>query len=280
MNPFLFLLSLVAGFVLSWYLIVRKVVREVPGAVGVRSGYGSVPTGSGHRPDAAGVDDRSDAVGAVRDDRAYRDDAPGEPTPPVSVAEPGDWAARLEHAKDLLVGGAVRLQHDLSERIDDARTLLLGHPGDDDVTDTEPEPTAQSAPTAPAAPAAVTPLGRRGSGATAYRSPTEASEELESTQAMPSPAEEPEVTAPRRLSDWAEAPADGRAPDGYAVKGDQKARLYLMPDDPDFDRARPDIWFLDETAALDAGYARYIRRAKGESRHATQDSLPTADDAD
>lgn len=56
-----------------------------------------------------------------------------------------------------------------------------------------------------------------------------------------------------------ESPADGSAPAGYHVKGDRKARLYLLADDADFARARPDIWFLSEDAARDAGFSHYVR---------------------
>lgn len=52
------------------------------------------------------------------------------------------------------------------------------------------------------------------------------------------------------------------SPTGYTVKGDVKARLYLVPGDADFERARPTTWFVDERAALDAGYAHYVPRPR------------------
>ncbi len=307
MNPFLFLLSLVAGFVLSWYLIVRKVVREAPGvgsgyspdAVGAGSAYGPeagvVPdygphagtVGYGYGPDASS-EYGPDAASAVLADRnfgpASDETGPVGVVPPADAVAPGagnDWASRLEHAKDLLVGGAARLQHDLSERIDSARTMLAGQPSEQQFTEVDAAADS-SAPTdlpgaAVAASAAAT-VGRRGSGATAYRPPAEEDTETDAQEpadvadaanqasgvAGPLASEqEPEPAAvPRRLSPWADAPADGGVPDGYAVKGDRKAKLYLLADDPDFDRARPDIWFLDEQAAQDEGYAHYIRRPR------------------
>lgn len=54
----------------------------------------------------------------------------------------------------------------------------------------------------------------------------------------------------------------GDPPAGHTVKGDRKARLYLVEGDPDFDRAKPDVWFVDEQAALDAGFAHYVRRPR------------------
>ena len=305
MNPFLFLLSLVAGFVLSWYLIVRKVVREAPGvgsgyspdAVGAGSAYGPeagvVPdygphagtVGYGYGPDASS-EYGPDAASAVLADRnfgpASDETGPVGVVPPADAVAPGagnDWASRLEHAKDLLVGGAARLQHDLSERIDSARTMLAGQPSEQQFTEVDAAADS-SAPTdlpgaAVAASAAAT-VGRRGSGATAYRPPTEEDIETDAQEpadvtetagqasgvAGPLASEQEPAAVPRRLSQWADAPADGGVPDGYAVKGDRKARLYLLADDPDFDRARPDIWFLDEQAAQDEGYAHYIRRPR------------------
>jgi len=307
MNPFLFLLSLVAGFVLSWYLIVRKVVREAPAvgsgyspdAVGGGLAYGpeagvgpdygphAGAVGYGYGPDASS-EYGPDAAGAVLADLDFG--PASEETGPVGVVPPadavvpaagGDWASRLEHAKDLLIGGAARLQHDLSERIDSARTMLAGQPSEQQFTEVDAAADS-SAPTdlpgaAVAASAAAT-VGRRGSGATAYRPPAEEDTETDAQEpadvadaanqasgvAGPLASEqEPEPAAvPRRLSPWADAPADGGVPDGYAVKGDRKAKLYLLADDPDFDRARPDIWFLDEQAAQDEGYAHYIRRPR------------------
>lgn len=55
---------------------------------------------------------------------------------------------------------------------------------------------------------------------------------------------------------------DDPSPAGYTVKGDVKARLYLVPADADFERARPTTWFVDERAALDAGYAHYVPRSR------------------
>lgn len=303
MNPFLFLLSLVAGFVLSWYLIVRKVVREAPGvgsgyspdAVGAGSAYGPeagvVPdygphagtVGYGYGPDASseyGPDAASAVLADLDFGPASEETGPVGVVPPADAVVPaagGDWASRLEHAKDLLIGGAARLQHDLSERIDGARTMLAGQPSEQQFTEVDAAADS-SAPTdlpgaAVAASAAAT-VGRRGSGATAYRPPAETDtgpEPADVTDATQAPGvvdsqaleEDPnQAVVPRRLSPWADAPADGGVPDGYAVKGDRKAKLYLLADDPDFDRARPDIWFLDEQAAQDEGYAHYIRRPR------------------
>lgn len=76
------------------------------------------------------------------------------------------------------------------------------------------------------------------------------------------PAEPEPAAHPSGLPAWTDAPADGGNPPGYAIKGDKKAQLYLVPDDPDYERARPDIWFVDERAATDAGYAHYVRKPK------------------
>lgn len=197
-NPFLALLALVVGFLYSWqFVVVKRVTREalLPG------------------PADAPAEDEADLTDL---DGLLDGEPAATPAPAPGVAAPvaatvagatsglarqaRDWLARLDEAKDRLVGGATRAE----------------------ASGPEPEPEPEPEPAAP--------TGRPGQPAA-----------------------------------WVDAPADGSVPNGFAVKGDRKAQLYLAPDDPDYDRARPDIWFVDERAALDAGYSHYVRRPKGDA---------------
>nr|NLI51060.1 hypothetical protein [Propionibacterium sp.] len=194
-NPFLALLALVAGFLYSWqFVVVKRVTRDAP-----------VPL------DPADAD--ADAADADLTDLDHLLDGEGDaaapgpaPEAPAAAAGAGaasglarqarEWLARLDEAKDRLVGSAGRAE------------------ASDPTTEPEPEP------------------------------------------GLPR-------TRPGQPATWTDAPADGSTPAGFSVKGDRKAQLYLAPDDPDYDRARPDIWFVDERAALAAGYSHYVRRPKG-----------------
>lgn len=164
MNPFLILLSLLAGAVISWLLVVRKVTVQVPY---VRS--------AGDAAGATGVA----TSGLIATDRGrHTDPADYADEPTDYVGEPTAYAA--------------------------APTALV-------------EPAASDGPSFPAAAPAV---------------PT-----------------------------FVPALGDGAVPEGYTVKGDTRARLYLLPTDHDFGRARPDVWFIDESAALDAGYNHFDHTA-------------------
>jgi hypothetical protein len=206
MNPFLVLLSLLAGAVISWLLVVRKVTVEVPS---VRTAGDAVAGAAGAAVAARSAADRGRHADPVDYDH-YADeptDYVGEPTayvqsptPPVparvGAARAPAWADRLDRARDGLAGAG-------------ARALI--------------EPTASTKPAAHTAPGAHT------------------------------------VPGAHPAADSVPAPADGGVPAGYAVKGDTMARLYLLASDRDFERARPDIWFIDELAALDAGFSHFDR---------------------
>jgi len=167
MNPFLVLLSLLAGAVISWLLVVRRVTVEVPSI----------------RPVGDAVADAAVAAGGAVAAGRVRPADRGRHTDPADYAHYAD-----------------------------------------EPTDYVGEPTAYTqAPTAPVEPAASGGLGAH------------------------------------RVPDSVPVPADGGVPEGYTVKGDTVARLYLLPSDRDFGRARPDIWFIDEFAALAAGYNHFDR---------------------
>jgi len=198
MNPFLILLSLLAGAVISWLLVVRRVTVEVPvvrpladtTAAGVRPAYEDEPT---------------EYVG---EPTAYAHASTGAAAP-ADLRPATHWADGLRHAESGLAGsGAV-------------------------------------------ATGAVA-VGAVASGAVAVGA--------EANEVAASPAPEAEaVASPGRLPDSVPAPPDGAVPAGYTVKGDTNAGLYLLASDRDFGRARPDIWFVDELAALDAGYTLFDR---------------------
>lgn len=169
----------------------------------------------------------------------------------------GDWLARLDAARDRLVGATDELRDEATQALGRVRAEIADRFDGDDA----PAPPAPAVPVDPVAEPEVVP-----------------------TDAW-APAIDPDpvavagaagaTAANAVLPPSASAPEDGSTPAGYTVKGDIKASLYLLPDDADYDRARPDIWFVDEAAALDAGYAHYIRRSRDEhASEPVQDALP------
>ncbi|OBJ06258.1 hypothetical protein [Mycobacterium sp. 1465703.0] len=53
----------------------------------------------------------------------------------------------------------------------------------------------------------------------------------------------------------ADAASDGGGPAGYLVKALAGSKLYFTPDDPAYDRTTAQVWFADEKAAQQAGFA-------------------------
>ncbi|BBY29471.1 hypothetical protein GCM10023114_01410 [Mycolicibacterium sediminis] len=46
------------------------------------------------------------------------------------------------------------------------------------------------------------------------------------------------------------------APDGYPIKADTRTGLYFLPESPEYDRVRAEIWFASEEFALTNGFTR------------------------
>ena len=317
MNPFLALLCLLAGFGLTWWLTVKKVTREIPvtervaadltsrdavgavdrraaaaGAVGVAGVTGAAALADAHGRAAAS--DASVRDAAVRDDSAYGDDADIDgyaerPGAPVADDAPYDEVV-ADDARVADVAGADAEHSDWITRLERAQAELSGatHSGDA----SSDGPGASVAGGLAAAGAGAVGAAAVSTSSTSDRlDPRGDLDDLDQRPARPvgAAAEDTvydaghEPTQPiQRPASIDTLPDDASSPAGYTVKGDKKAKLYLLTDDPDFDRARPDIWFLDEKSALEAGYAHYIRKPKADASAggaaaaaSTQATLPT-----
>jgi hypothetical protein len=53
------------------------------------------------------------------------------------------------------------------------------------------------------------------------------------------------------------ANANGPRPGGWMVKGNADSMLFYTPSAPSYARARADVWFRDEAAAIQAGFVRW-----------------------
>lgn len=197
MNPFLFLLAMLAGFALTWVLVVRTVKRDVP--VGQQAGP----------------------------------PAPVRPAPGPAPFTPADFAPASIAPAAAATGATVAVGGRPGDQFSDQRQA-----GDADA----PAPTARGA------------------------IMDWADEETVATELDPETGPEAlaglgAATAAARLElpPWTEPGEGGQDPEGYTVKGDRKAQLYLVGTDPDFGRARADIWFVDEDAAKNAGFSHYDR---------------------
>jgi len=265
-NPPFVILALAAGFLFSWFFVVVKTVtREVPVARALADAVDAsaadpalalVASGAAAAP-AAGTADAAASLRALLErgvDRltgraAAREPVAGPSAPvpmdpgaavtpaagtpaaaPEQPAQPAEPAGAAEAPRPAAPRAAVAAPHALPR---DPSEVVFRAPGE------AAPPVVVEAGAAPAA-----------SGADEGDVPSEQGAPL----AAPASAETAEPLPPAIETGPDEAPA------GYAVKGDRRAKLYLVPGDPDFDRAKPDIWFLDEDAALDAGYAHYLRR--------------------
>lgn len=300
-NPFLVLLALLIGFALTWFLVVRKVVREVPI-------LRPVSTGLDAAAGVAGVAGAAGGAGLVGAAASGHVDAPEvapevvtEVAHPVAAAPVYDWAHRLEAAAGQLAGASEVSEVSEVDEVDAA---------------------------APAVAVEASPVVDAAAGAVEYADPTpvasgvdydaewanedtsvgldlldpELANLIDDSDVIDEPAPVDAVEEPEPVVDAVEervvaaaepevevaplavaeasvaaglvgagaaaavrraasvpAPADGSSPEGYEVKGDSLAKLYLLDSDADFGRARADIWFSDESAAQDAGYAHYIR---------------------
>ncbi len=300
-NPFLVLLALLIGFALTWFLVVRKVVREVPI-------LRPVSTGLDAAAGVAGVAGAAGGAGLVGAAASGHVDAPEvapevvtEVAHPVAAAPVYDWAHRLEAAASQLAGASEVSEVSEVDEVDAA---------------------------APAVAVEASPVVDAAAGAVEYADPTpvasgvdydaewanedtsvgldlfdpEPANLIDDSDVIDEPAPVDAVEEPEPVVDAVEervvaaaepevevaplpvaeasvaaglvgagaaaavrraasvpAPADGSSPEGYEVKGDSLAKLYLLDSDADFGRARADIWFTDESAAKDAGYAHYIR---------------------
>ncbi|HQD60521.1 MAG TPA: hypothetical protein PLS37_04795 [Propioniciclava tarda] len=303
-NPFLVLLALLIGFALTWFLVVRKVVREVPI-------LRPVSTGLDAAAGVAGVAGAAGGAGLVGAAASGHVDAPEvapevvtEVAHPVAAAPVYDWAHRLEAAAGQLAGASEVSEVSEVDEVDAA---------------------------APAVAVEASPVVDAAAGAVEYADPTpvasgvdydaewanedtsvgldlfdpEPANLIDDSDVIDEPAPVDAVEEPEPVVDAVEervvaaaepevevaplpvaeasvaaglvgagaaaavrraasvpAPADGSSPEGYEVKGDSLAKLYLLDSDADFGRARADIWFTDESAARDAGYAHYVRTPK------------------
>lgn len=60
----------------------------------------------------------------------------------------------------------------------------------------------------------------------------------------------------------AEPLADGAGPAGWTVKANTGSMLFHTPDSPSYDSVRAEVWFQDEEAARNAGFAHWDRRRR------------------
>ncbi len=242
-NPFLVLLALALGFLYSWqFVVVKKVTRGVPAD--------TLPDAAGAAsivPGAAGAAAAGPAVDAARS------------------AAPSAWAPGADTGWDMRPPSPEQVPSGASP-------AAPADPAPLSVAADSPLSAAADSPLSAAA-AAASGLARQARdwlgrldeakdrlvGAAAGRTPPE-SERPDERETHGSDA--PAAVHSSGLPAWTDPPADGATPEGYTIKGDRKAQLYLAPGDPDYDRARPDIWFVGERAALDAGYAHYVRKPK------------------
>ena len=60
----------------------------------------------------------------------------------------------------------------------------------------------------------------------------------------------------------AEPAEDGSGPVGWEVKGNSGSMLFHTADSPSYDAVRAEVWFENEDAARNAGFAHWDRRQR------------------
>ena len=109
--------------------------------------------------------------------------------------------------------------------------------------------------------------------AVAVEEPVAAAPAHERTSASPSytqdellSAQEPDSTTGFVESSFgpgsAEPLEDGTGPAGWEVKGNSGSMLFHTPDSPSYDAVRAEVWFENEEAARNAGFAHWDRRRR------------------
>lgn len=58
------------------------------------------------------------------------------------------------------------------------------------------------------------------------------------------------------------ADEEGNGPQGWPVKGNAGSMLFHTPDSPRYASSRAEVWFVDEQAARDAGFAHWDRKQR------------------
>ena len=251
MNPFLALLALFAGFIFSWFFIVTKQVRrEVPQVLWM-------PVAPESAPESAWTTEDTEATGDVC----------------VEAGEVSDGAAEEPtHA----LGRPASSDEDATEDFSVADSDVS-----QDAAATEDEASQAATEPVPSASEATDPEPAELETADAEAAEPQATEEKPSDAPWAPRDEEPEDTKPftgevedtveppiavrppkMKLTPMIAAHEDGSAPAEYTVKGDSIAMMYITADSKDFERARPDVWFIDEAAAEAEGYVRFSRPAK------------------
>src|SRR5690606_15493545 len=59
----------------------------------------------------------------------------------------------------------------------------------------------------------------------------------------------------------ASAQADGSAPEGFTIKGNQDSMKFHTPDSPWYGRTKAEVWFASEEAAKAAGFVNAVKES-------------------
>ena len=68
----------------------------------------------------------------------------------------------------------------------------------------------------------------------------------------------------------AAATADGSAPEGYAIKGNQGSKKFHTPDSPWYGRTKAEVWFATEEAAKAAGFVNAVKESASSDEEAAK----------
>ena len=64
--------------------------------------------------------------------------------------------------------------------------------------------------------------------------------------------------------------ADGSAPEGFSIKGNQDSMKFHTPDSPWYGRTKAEVWFTSEEAAQAAGFVNAVKESASSDEEAAK----------
>ena len=64
--------------------------------------------------------------------------------------------------------------------------------------------------------------------------------------------------------------ADGSAPEGFDIKGNQGSKKFHTPDSPWYGRTKAEVWFATEEAAKAAGFVNAVKESASSDEEAAK----------